>query len=71
MLYNSTHATPAIGGGELDEARPRRVSDLLREGIDRFSRSQKAIARYIIDHLEEVGYLSAEELGQKGKPHHG
>jgi len=50
----------------LDDARPRRVSDLLREGFDGFSRSQKAIARYIIDHLEEVGYLSAEELGQKG-----
>jgi DNA-binding MurR/RpiR family transcriptional regulator len=42
------------------------VSDLLREGFETFSRSQKAIARYIIDHLEEVGYLSAEELGQKG-----
>ena len=42
------------------------MSDLLREGFDGFSRSQKAIARYIIDHLEEVGYLSAEELGQKG-----
>jgi DNA-binding MurR/RpiR family transcriptional regulator len=39
---------------------------MLREGFDGFSRSQKAIARYIIDHLEEVGYLSAEELGQKG-----
>lgn len=50
----------------MDEAKPRRVSDLLREGFDGFSRSQKAIARYIIDHLEEVGYLSAEELGQKG-----
>jgi len=50
----------------LDDARPRRVSDLLREGFDGFSRSQKAISRYIIDHLEEVGYLSAEELGQKG-----
>ena len=50
----------------MDDARPRRVSDLLREGFDGFSRSQKAIARYIIDHLEEVGYLSAEELGQKG-----
>jgi len=50
----------------LDEARPRRVSDMLREGFDGFSRSQKAIARYIIDHLEEVGYLSAEELGQQG-----
>jgi len=50
----------------LDDGRPRRVSDLLREGFETFSRSQKAIARYIIDHLEEVGYLSAEELGQKG-----
>jgi DNA-binding MurR/RpiR family transcriptional regulator len=50
----------------VDEARVRRVSDLLRDGFDGFSRSQKAIARYIIDHLEEVGYLSAEELGQKG-----
>lgn len=50
----------------MDDGRPRRVSDLLREGFDGFSRSQKAIARYIIDHLEEVGYLSAEELGQKG-----
>ena len=50
----------------MDESRPRRVSDMLRDGFDGFSRSQKAIARYIIDHLEEVGYLSAEELGQKG-----
>jgi DNA-binding MurR/RpiR family transcriptional regulator len=66
MLYNSMHATLAISGGELDEVRPRRLSDLLREGFDHFSRSQKAVARYIIDHLEEVGYLSAEELGQKG-----
>lgn len=66
MLYNSVHATLAGSGGNLDDARPRRLSDLLREGFDGFSRSQKAIARYIIDHLEEVGYLSAEELGQKG-----
>ncbi|OFW66202.1 MAG: hypothetical protein A2Y74_08070 [Actinobacteria bacterium RBG_13_63_9] len=50
----------------MDDGRPRRVSDLLREGFGGFSRSQKAIARYIIDHLEEVGYLSAEELGEKG-----
>ena len=66
MLYNQVDATLGIGGGELDDGRPRRVSDLLREGFDGFSRSQKAIARYIVDHLEEVGYLSAEALGQKG-----
>jgi DNA-binding MurR/RpiR family transcriptional regulator len=56
----------SVAGGTLDDARPRRVSDLLRDGFEGFSRSQKAIARYIIDHLEEVGYLSAEELGRKG-----
>ncbi len=50
----------------MDEGRAHRLSDLLREGFDGFSRSQKAIARYIIDHLEEVSYLSAEELGEKG-----
>lgn len=50
----------------MEEGRPHRLSDLLREGFDGFSRSQKAIARYIIDHLEEVSYLSAEELGEKG-----
>src|SRR4030042_2700879 len=66
MLYSLLYATFGVAGGELDDGRPRRVSDLLREGFGGFSRSQKAIARYIIDHLEEVGYLSAEELGQKG-----
>src|SRR5665811_1423133 len=48
--------------------RPRRLSELLREGFDSFSRSQKAIARYIVDHLEETGYLSAEELARMGNP---
>ena len=51
---------------EDDSLRPRRVSEILRERFDTFSRSQKAIARYIIDHLEETGYLSAEELARKG-----
>jgi DNA-binding MurR/RpiR family transcriptional regulator len=50
----------------VEELKPRRVSDLLEENFDTFSRSQKAIARYIIDHLDEIGYLSAEELARKG-----
>ncbi len=37
----------------------------MREGFDSFSKSQKAIARYIIDHLEETGYLSAEDLARQ------
>jgi DNA-binding MurR/RpiR family transcriptional regulator len=50
----------------VDDSKPRRLTDLLQEGFDSFSRSQKAIARYIIDHLEETAYLSAEELAKKG-----
>jgi DNA-binding MurR/RpiR family transcriptional regulator len=50
----------------MDEGKSRRVSELLEHGFDGFSRSQKAVARYIIDHLEEIGYLSAEELARKG-----
>ncbi len=51
---------------DIDDSKPKRVTDLLQEGFDSFSRSQKAIARYIIDHLEETAYLSAEELAKKG-----
>lgn len=50
----------------VDDSKPKRVTDLLQEGFDSFSRSQKAIARYIIDHLDETAYLSAEELARKG-----
>jgi DNA-binding MurR/RpiR family transcriptional regulator len=52
--------------GRVEESKPRRLSELLREEFDTFSRSQKAIARYIIDHLDETGYLSAEELARMG-----
>lgn len=51
---------------DTDDSKPKRVTELLQEGFDSFSRSQKAIARYIIDHLEETAYLSAEELARKG-----
>ena len=52
--------------GRVEESKPRRLSELLRDEFDSFSRSQKAIARYIIDHLDETGYLSAEELARMG-----
>ncbi|GAB4242924.1 MAG: MurR/RpiR family transcriptional regulator [Thermoleophilia bacterium] len=42
------------------------MSEMLQERFDTFSRSQKAVARYIVDHLEETGYMSAEELARMG-----
>lgn len=66
MLYYSANATDTNSMMMVETGKPKRVSELLEEGFDTFSRSQKAIARYIIDHLDEIGYLSAEELAKKG-----
>lgn len=66
MLYNTIDATRLHKWRMADSAKPKRVSELLEQGFDTFSRSQKAIARYIIDHVDEIGYLSAEELARKG-----
>ncbi|HDY69417.1 MAG TPA: MurR/RpiR family transcriptional regulator [Actinobacteria bacterium] len=37
----------------------------LREGFDAFSKSRKAIARYLIDHFDEAPFLSAQQLAQR------
>ncbi len=37
----------------------------LQEGFDSFSRSRKAIARYLIDHFNEAPFLSAQELARR------
>lgn len=66
MLYNTRYATRLHMWRNVNGSKPKRVSDLLEQGFDTFSRSQKAIARYIIDHVDEIGYLSAEELARKG-----
>ncbi len=41
------------------------LSDLIRERFDEFSRSQKDVARYIVDHLEEAAFQTAEELARR------
>lgn len=58
--------SPSTRGARGEEPKPRRLTELLLAGFEGFSRSQKAIARYIVDHLEETGYLSAEELARHG-----
>ena len=38
------------------------LSTYIQDRIDEFSRSQKDVARYIVDHLDEAAFLTAEEL---------
>jgi DNA-binding MurR/RpiR family transcriptional regulator len=48
-------------------ARPNRksLSAYITERFDEFSRSQKDVARYIVDHLDEAAFLTAEELARR------
>ena len=41
------------------------LSDYIPERFDEFSRSQKDVARYIVDHLDEAAFLTAEELARR------
>ncbi len=58
------------------QARPRRngrptgqngktLSTYITERFDEFSRSQKDVARYIVDHLDEAAFQTAEELARR------
>ncbi|MFC4453713.1 MurR/RpiR family transcriptional regulator [Deinococcus sonorensis] len=40
------------------------ATDLLRSGLERFGRRDQQIARYFIDHAEEIPFLSAGEIAE-------
>jgi DNA-binding MurR/RpiR family transcriptional regulator len=67
----STHdggasSTATIEAGS-DQLPPKgtSLSSYIRERYDEFSRSQKDVARYIVDHLEEAAFQTAEELARR------
>jgi DNA-binding MurR/RpiR family transcriptional regulator len=41
------------------------VSEEIRQRFDEFSRSQKDVGQYIVDHLEEAAFHTAEELARR------
>jgi DNA-binding MurR/RpiR family transcriptional regulator len=41
------------------------LSEYIQERFEDFSRSQKDVARYIVDHLDEAAFLTAEELARR------
>jgi DNA-binding MurR/RpiR family transcriptional regulator len=44
---------------------PESLSDYIQARFDEFSRSQKDVAQYIVDHLDEVAFQTAEELARR------
>src|SRR5437764_1740946 len=41
------------------------LSAYIRSRFDEFSRSQKDVAQYIVDHLDEAAFQTAEELARR------
>ncbi|HEY5977444.1 MAG TPA: MurR/RpiR family transcriptional regulator [Solirubrobacterales bacterium] len=55
MTKTATKTTPQL----------KSLSEYIQERFDEFSRSQKDVARYIVDHLDEAAFLTAEELARR------
>src|SRR5665648_1114199 len=60
MKQSSTPtALPDAGHGH------QALSGYIRARFDEFSRSQKDVAQYIVDHLDEAAFQTAEELARR------
>jgi DNA-binding MurR/RpiR family transcriptional regulator len=51
--------------GQQARANGKTLSTYITERFDEFSRSQKDVARYIVDHLDEAAFQTAEELARR------
>jgi DNA-binding MurR/RpiR family transcriptional regulator len=60
-------STTATAESSSDQPVPRGtiLSSYIRDRFEEFSRSQKDVARYIVDHLEEAAFQTAEELARR------
>ena len=64
----STATSSRRSGGTTRRPRrrePKTLSAFITDRFGEFSRSQKAVARYIIDHLDEAAFQTAEELARR------
>ena len=63
---NATMTTKRAGGvPELNGDAPHTLSSYIQSRFDECSRSQKDVAQYIIDHLDEAAFQTAEELARR------
>jgi DNA-binding MurR/RpiR family transcriptional regulator len=61
MKRPATAAPPSTNGFQAHQT----LSAYIRERFDEFSRSQKDVAQYIVDHLDEAAFQTAEALARR------
>jgi DNA-binding MurR/RpiR family transcriptional regulator len=59
------HATSPTATAETPAHGHQALSAYIRARFDEFSRSQKDVAQYIVDHLDEAAFQTAEELARR------
>ncbi len=69
MSKTATKTRPATSrstrNGRPTRPNGKTLSTYITERFDEFSRSQKDVARYIVDHLDEAAFQTAEELARR------
>jgi len=69
MSKTATKSKPSRSGSgasrQAGTPNGKTLSSYITERFDEFSRSQKDVARYIVDHLEEAAFQTAEELARR------
>jgi DNA-binding MurR/RpiR family transcriptional regulator len=58
-------AATTPGAPPIEAAGHQTLSAYIQARFDEFSRSQKDVAQYIVDHLDEVAFQTAEELARR------
>ncbi len=58
-------ASPRSSRRQATRPNGKALSTYITERFDEFSRSQKDVARYIVDHLDEAAFQTAEELARR------
>ena len=61
----SATATRSRRNGRQVRPHGKTLSGFITERFEDFSRSQKDVARYIVDHLDEAAFQTAEELARR------
>ncbi|MGH2962961.1 MAG: MurR/RpiR family transcriptional regulator, partial [Solirubrobacterales bacterium] len=65
MAKTATKSRSGGNGRRASTPSTKSLSEFITERFDEFSRSQKDVARYIVDHLDEAAFQTAEELARR------
>ena len=65
MAKTATKSRSGGNGRRTSTPSTKSLSEFITERFDEFSRSQKDVARYIVDHLDEAAFQTAEELARR------